>query len=217
MNWYLHHYFRMWRRFFSILLLHNIHHLFLYQKTRFPNIFFLVGHWILDLLFILLDLSGAPYLYQWLESELKQNRHLTPQESALVKSIFADSIPNYKIRMDQRAHLGPKQKRFVYVSFFTINSWGKFSAKTLIHEAVHIWQYNYFGSGYIHHAWFAQLPKHGYDYGGPTQLIKDMNNGKMLISYNFEQMACIIADSMAYQGSDHVECYQHFVSQLQNR
>ncbi|NJL76371.1 MAG: hypothetical protein HC892_16485 [Saprospiraceae bacterium] len=93
-----------------------------------------------------LDALGVCKAYEWV-SHLKSNvRSLTARELFLAKLIFQDAINYDKVRIDERAFLGPKQYQFCYVSFNTINSWGKMSDDLLIHELVHVWQYQHFGA-----------------------------------------------------------------------
>lgn len=64
----------------------------------------------------------------------------------------------------------------------------------LIHELVHVWQYERLGSVYIPLALKAQHSKEGYDYGGVQALQQALATGRDLLDFNLEQQADIVAD-----------------------
>lgn len=64
----------------------------------------------------------------------------------------------------------------------------------LIHELVHVWQYQHFGAVYIGKALKAQKSKEGYNYGGMENLYHQMLKGNTLTHFNFEQQAEILED-----------------------
>ena len=80
-----------------------------------------------------------------------------------------------------------------YVSFHSINFDQELPPHTFIHELVHIWQYEQYGSAYISEALWAQRWGGGYDYGGLDPLI-NYSAGRGLSGFNFEQQADIIED-----------------------
>jgi hypothetical protein len=86
-----------------------------------------------------------------------------------------------------------RQKATAYVSFHTINFYNTITKSTLIHELVHVWQYERYGSAYISEALWAQHWGGGYDYGGISPL-RMYSEGKGLAAFNFEQQADIIED-----------------------
>lgn len=186
--------------------------------SRFP-------FWSLELFLQMLEIVGVGDLYDFSAKIVKQPRKLTAREIALAKPIFGESLPYDKIRLDNRAHLGPRQQQFCYVSFYTINSWGEMSDAIFMHELVHIWQYHYLGVVYIPRALAAQQSKEGYNYGGAITLQQAIADGKTLLDFNFEQQASIIEDYFrlknglrpqwhTLQTSD-LPVYEHFVKQLQ--
>ncbi len=115
---------------------------------------------------------------------------MRPEEFDFLYPIFGTSIPYDRIRLHERAYIGPRQYGIAYVSFFTINSWGTLSPPTLVHEMVHVWQYVHRGALYIPRALAGQRTKMGYDYGGLPGLREATN----LDSFNYEQMATVIED-----------------------
>ena len=145
-----------------------------------------------DLLFACLDLLGVCDLYEATTNLLSPSlRELTMRELHVLRPIFGDSVPYHLIRIDERAHLGPRQKRFCYVSFHTINSWGPMADATLVHEVVHVWQYLHRGACYIPRALYAQRTPMGYNYGG----LMGLSQAASLEDFNYEQQADVIEDA----------------------
>lgn len=144
-----------------------------------------------ELIFALLDFVAFFDLYEALTNALlPAPRPLTPAEYQLLVPIFGSSIPYDLIRIDERAYVGPSWSHFCYVSFHTINSWGPMSPPTLVHEAVHVWQYTRRGAVYIPRALYAQTTPEGYNYGG----LAPLRAKRELEDFNYEQQADIIED-----------------------
>lgn len=150
--------------------------------------------WWFGLVLLLLDTLGIVEIYEGFATSLKTNtRPLTEEEIQRAKPIFGNTINYGRVRIDERARLGPKQYQFCYVSFHTINSWGEMRDDVLIHELVHVWQYERFGALYIAKALLAQWDE-GYNYGGRKRLTEVRTEGGKLTSFNFEQQADIVMD-----------------------
>lgn len=64
----------------------------------------------------------------------------------------------------------------------------------LIHELVHVIQYQQHGSPYLLRALVAQYSREGYHYGGVSTLRKMRRNGQGLSAFNYEQQAAIVED-----------------------
>ncbi len=169
---------------------------FLFRHTFSVNEYAMaIGFWWCEFLLLLLEISGIVEIYETLSDWFKFNsRPINKREFEIAYRIFGASIPLHRVRIDEKAVMGPKQKRFCYVSFHTINSWGTMSENKLVHELMHVWQYKKYGALYIVRALRAQFSKEGYDYGGVDALRKAQWEGKGLLSFNFEQQADIIAD-----------------------
>jgi len=151
--------------------------------------------WLLALPFYILDLVLIPEVYEILFELFKWNmRYLNESEQALSRVIFKDSVNPARIRVDEKAVIGPKQRNFAYVSFQTINSYGKMSEAVLVHEIVHVWQFLKFGSVYIMKALLAQNSKQGYDYGSVPGLVQMQETEKKFFAFNFEQQGDIVMD-----------------------
>lgn len=151
--------------------------------------------WSVDAGFYIMDIVAMPEVYEIIFSLLKlKTRSLTIQEKALAKSIFGDSIQYDLVKVDTGARFGTKKIALAYVSFNTINYLRNIDKAIFIHELMHIWQFQQFGSIYIARAIKAQRSKEGYDYGGIANLYQIMLKGGSLLDFNFEQQADIIED-----------------------
>ena len=151
--------------------------------------------WHLTLFIFLLELIGIGEIYETFNDFFKFNtRALTEREISIAKSIYGNQINYRRVRLDAYAFLGPRQQNIYYVSFYLINSWGSMSDPLLIHELVHIWQYEQMGAVYMPRALVAQASSVGYDYGGVNGLKKAILEGGDLRSFNLEQQGDIVAD-----------------------
>jgi hypothetical protein len=92
--------------------------------------------------------------------------------------------------LDEKASVVCKDHQIIYVSFFTINSWGTYSDDILIHELTHIWQYHRFGAGYIVAALAAHKTKEGYNY----TFAEGWQQNPTFLSFNPEQQADMVQD-----------------------
>jgi len=192
---------------------------------------FFGGHilrWWLDLIWMLLDLLGIGEWYEIVNDFLKPNsRPMTPQEEKMARIIFGNSINYRRVRIDEYAILGPRQYRFCYVSFYIINFWGKVGNSLLIHELVHVWQYQRYGVLYIPRALAAQQTAEGYNYGGVEGLDRARRKGWSLGDFNYEQQADIVADYYRLSNglsprwgrgsAQDLPVYAYFVHQLKRR
>lgn len=206
---------RWWR-----LILHLLYPILF--KTRYTNYIKPIGilGWFYSLFFYLLDVSGIPEFIEIVFSLTKWKiRQLSPEERELTASVFGKAIELDHITIDRNCRIGMKYAD-AYVTFNTINYRGELSSPIFIHEMVHIWQYQRFGSIYIPHAIHAQF-NDGYDYGGAHELYHAMLAGRQLISFNFEQQAEIIEDMYrrqiyGYADRDHLgnHVYAYFYNHL---
>lgn len=141
------------------------------------------------------DLLALPEVYETLTDWLKwSSRPLTPQEKELLYPLFGDSLHYERVRIDERAWLGPPQWRICYVSFYTLNNWGALPADLLVHEMVHVWQFTRVGSVYIARALRAQRSAQGYNYGGPPAVHRALKTDFHLLDFNYEQQGDLVAD-----------------------
>lgn len=150
-------------------------------------------NWFFVLLIYTMECFCIPEIYESFSSLFKFNtRPLTESEIALGLSVYGETMDYELVRLDEKALIGPKQGRFCYVSFHTVNSWGKMSASVFIHELMHVWQYERMGAMYIPRALNAQKTEAGYNYGGIDALKENKEVG--LAAFNLEQQADIVAD-----------------------
>ena len=154
-----------------------------------------ISLWFFEAFVQILELLGIGEIYETVNDFLKFNsRPLTAPELELAKSIYGDTIDYQFIRLDERAHIGPRFYRFCYVSFNLVNSWGGMHPSILIHELMHVWQYQQYGAIYMIRAIIAQHTHCGYDYGGIKALRARRKKGEGLRDFNLEQQGDIIAD-----------------------
>lgn len=189
------------------------------RANRFPPGGIL--EWTSDTLFYLFDCMAIPEIYDAIMNLLKTNtRPLTAAEVELGYNVFGNSIDYNLIRIDDRARFGTKNMAAAYVSFNTINYMHKIKKEVFIHELVHIWQFQNFGSIYIARAIKAQRSSEGYNYGGSPNLYQVMLRGGSLFDFNFEQQADIIEDyykmkqNPAKAGPMLLQTYNYFANQL---
>lgn len=177
--------------------------------------------------FCVLDIFAIPEIYETIMDLSKWNtRPLTPRERYIAKTVFTDSLDLDMIRIDERAVLGPKWGRFAYVSYHTINSYGKMSDAIFVHELMHIWQFTYLGSVYIVNALMAQNSRDGYDYKGLRRMHEVIDEGRSILAFNYEQQADIVCDyyrlaigrnaQWSQANLSDLDSYQYFINQVQN-
>ncbi len=149
--------------------------------------------WLLEWPLLVLDLSGLFDLYEILCTWCKwHTKPLTQRQRELAKRVFGSSMNLDAVRIDYRARIGTRRGKMAYVSFATINCFESMRDPHLIHELVHIWQYERVGAVYIVRAILAQLSEKGYDYGGKIGLLANKDRG--LEGFNYEQQGDIAAD-----------------------
>ncbi|WP_420457743.1 hypothetical protein [Neolewinella sp.] len=140
----------------------------------------------------MLDLLFVFDAYEAVSNQLTPNlRRLTPLEHDRLYDIFGDSVPYDRIRLDERAYVGPRCHPICYVSFHTINSWGPIPLAILVHEVMHVWQYVHHGACYIPRALAGQRTVAGYDYGGQAGLTATRH----IRHFNYEQQASVVEDA----------------------
>ncbi len=137
--------------------------------------------------FLLLD-----FLYETTANLLKRDcRPLSPREIETGKQVFGDTIRWDLVMVDEKAGTTRRKDAVrAYVSFNTINYDGTPDDETLIHELIHIWQYQRFGAVYIAKALAAQKTAEGYDY----TRYENWRSAGSLLDFNAEQQGEIAVD-----------------------
>jgi hypothetical protein len=154
-----------------------------------------IKEWFTDSFFYIIDIVGMPEWFQIIHHITNWKiRRITPEEKTLGYQIFGDSIDYDLVKVNSHSTWANKKFALAYVSFNIINYKKKIKKETFIHELMHVWQFQNYGSIYIARAIKAQLSKEGYDYGGVENLYQGMLCGKKLVEFNFEQQADIIED-----------------------
>jgi len=156
--------------------------------------------WLGDFMFLTLDLVMIPEIYELIKTLILKNRlrQLNEDEEKIAKMVFGDNLDVSSILINQYMGKGMQKLCSAYVSFNCINFTSCISDKILVHELVHVYQYQQYGSLYLFRAILAQLRKDTYDYGGLHRLSQLMTLGKGIFTYNFEQQAEIIEDYYFY-------------------
>ncbi len=190
------------------------------SKYRFYNPSSHLLEWFYDLPFYVIDLLAIPEIYEFVFNLFKWNvRSIDNKELELAQSIYKNNI-NFKfVKIDSMARFGTRKLALAYVSFNTINYYKKMSSQILIHELMHIWQYQNFGSVYISRAIKAQNSTEAYDYGGIQNLYRSMLKKAKLLDFNFEQQADIVEDYHQLSINEktspmNLNIYLYFIEQL---
>lgn len=149
-----------------------------------------------DLFFLLIDLTGIADLMEGLQVlVLGKIRPLSTNELAIGRSVFGETIRWDRVLVRPDTLLGFPKGVAAYVRMNTICFRTPFDDPLLVHELVHVWQYQRFGLCYIPRCLFAQRSKRGYDYGGNTILQYLVERRWSLGIYNFEQQARIAEEA----------------------
>lgn len=150
--------------------------------------------WLMDIPWLLFDLMYMPELHTLIRKLYlgKKLRPLTQEEIRLAQEIFEESIVYDKVLINSYMPARMKRYAVAYVTINIINYNTKLRQDILIHELVHVWQFQHYGSRYIVRALYAQVSKSGYDYGGMEALYDGMLKGRKFTSFNFEQQGDIV-------------------------
>ncbi len=148
--------------------------------------------------FLIADCFFIFDVYEILSAFYKsKTRPLTDDEILRGSKIFKQKIDYQLVMIDETAEIGCKKMQIIYVSFNTINSWGAMTDDILIHELVHVWQYQHFGAGYIACALKAQASKAGYNYAHTEGWLEKQH----FLDFNAEQQGDIVQDFFLIQNN----------------
>jgi hypothetical protein len=171
----------------------------------------------------LLDLVGAPELFVFFWRAVTHASPLTGAEILAVTSVLGPSALRFQdIRVCQGGVLHPIFRRNgerAFATFHTVNLPAsgvheRANVAILLHELVHVFQYERAGSRYFAEALLAQHEA-GYDYGGAEALQEARAYGKHLRDFNREQQAQIVQDYFVRQcrGWD-TQAFEPFIAEL---
>ncbi len=163
------------------------------------------GLWLGELVIYGLEVMGAGEILETLTDFIKFNtRPMTSTEETEAKRVFGNKINYSLVRIDEYsliAWIGKKKEKadhMAVTTFHTINFSRKIEAQKgtgdmawLIHELVHVWQYEKMGAMYMARAVHAQNNA-GYNYKGINKLREKKSQG--LDGFNLEQQGDIISD-----------------------
>ncbi len=178
---------------------------------------------VLQLVLQVLDIAGVPELFNFLWRLGVRTSPLTGDEVAVAASVLGPTALRYHdIRVAQGGLAELVFRRNgdrAFVAFHTINlpsrgAHRRENLDILLHELVHVLQYERAGSRYFAEALLAQHEE-GYGYGGPGGLLLARAQGKRLRDFNREQQAQIVQDYYTYlrRGWD-VEPFRPYIEQL---
>ena len=202
------------------------HHIFGWRYSLKPITLLPYRNFILwtgDLLFLLFDVlyfDKIFYIFQALFGYKK--RSLTERELCVLKPIFRDSISYENVKLYSKVGAFIRRRAYAFVLFDTINFSKTITDDVLVHEAVHIWQYQRYGSPYILRALLAQISNEKYDYGGIENLYDGMVKGRQLVDFNFEQQGDIVQNGYLQRkgvrginNQFYEAVYRYYLAQLQ--
>ena len=158
---------------------------------------------LVRLLFKTFDLLQLPWAFRLIWPLLTRNSRLTAQEleaAGLVLGLDTVRYSSVRVAQGRLIRLIFKlNKNRALTIFRTINlpATGHHSRGNLdliVHEMVHVYQFEGIGSIYIWQALAAQRSKEGYRYGGWEKLAEDRQNGWRFSNYNREQQGQIAQD-----------------------
>jgi hypothetical protein len=179
--------------------------------------------WSLQFVLGLADLIGAPEIFAFLWRMLTHTSPLTGAEIAAAGSVLGPYALRYQdIRVAEGGVLEwifAWNGQRAFATFHTLNlpRQGRHQRNNIdivVHEIIHVYQYERAGSRYFAEALIAQR-EGGYDYGGPDALRSALKQGKRLRNYNREQQAQIAQDYYAGMRSRaDLTAYEPFIRQL---
>jgi len=181
------------------------------------------GIWLIVLTFRLLDLAGIPEVWSFFLRATTRVSPLTGAEIGAAAAILGPTALRYAdVRVAEGGILNLIFKRNegrAFATFHTINlpTFGphrRANFGILLHELVHVYQYERTGGLYIAEAIYAQKTS-GYDYGSPEDLQLCLATGGCYRSFNREQQAQLVQDYYERLRDDRpVAVYEPFIEEM---
>ena len=154
-----------------------------------------------------LDLLGVPEFFVFLWRAVTRATPLTGDEIVAATSVMGPFSLRYQdvrvaqdgvLRLIFRRNGGRAFATFHTVNLPTLGDHARSNVAIVLHELVHVYQYERAGSRYFAEALLAQHEA-GYDYGGTEALHTARLQGKHLRDFNREQQAQIVQDYYTYR------------------
>lgn len=182
-----------------------------------------VGIWLIVLLFRVLDLVGVPELWGLLIGACTHVTPLSGVEIGTAAGILGPTAIRYAdVRVAEGGILNlvfARNTGRAFTTFHTVNlpTFGphrRANFAILLHELVHVYQYERTGGLYIAEAIYAQQTT-GYDYGGPDKLAQCSATGGCYRDFNREQQAQLVQDYYERRAlGEPVTTYEPFITEM---
>jgi hypothetical protein len=185
----------------------------------------LLLYWLFICGSYLFDLFGGPEIIQFFLRASSKARPLSVEEIQAIKTVLSpQSIRLGDVRVASRGILSlvfRLNKNRAFATWHTVNLPEKRveDIPLIVHELIHIYQYERVGSLYIGQGLWAQVRqgRGAYDYGGADGLKADRAAGKHLSDYNREQQCQIVQDYFSFlQATGNVDAFSPYISELKN-
>lgn len=179
-----------------------------------------------QLLVCLFDLAGGPELAQYLMHMATETSPLTPEEREAIASVLGPRAIRYEDVRIAEGGILPLIFKFnggrAFCAWHTIHlprrgPYTRADLSLLVHEAVHVYQYEQIGSAYIGEALYAQrqLGRGAYEYGGEAGLRRARKEGFPFSAFNREAQAQIFQDYFRRrERSADVSAYRPYLARL---
>lgn len=177
------------------------------------------------------DALQTPRVFEFFWHFLTNVSRLTELEIRAASLVLGESSIRYhSVRVAEGRVLSlifKFNKGRAFTTFHTVNlprsgGHSRDRIELLIHELVHVYQFERAGSVYIYEALRAQRTG-GYDYGGWSQLTKDREYGRHFKDYNREQQGQIAQDYQKQVIEEHLSgeepvrmAFQPFITELKD-
>lgn len=169
------------------------------------------------------DVVGGPELLQTLNRAITKHGPLTADEIAAAGSVLGEASVRWgDVRIAEGGLLGPVFRlnhHRAFTAWHTINlptggNHVRSNKALIVHELVHVLQYERLGSIYIGQALHAQATT-GYDYGGSGGLEKHRRAGGRYRDFNREQQAQLVQHYFELRSKRaDVSAYESYIAEL---
>jgi len=177
---------------------------------------------LVQLLLQVLDLFGVPEVFALVWRGLTRTSRLTVAEIAAAAAVLGPAALRYEDVRIAEGGILQLVFRFngnrAFAVFHTINlpATGRHTRDHLdivLHELVHVYQYERAGSRYFAEALLAQR-REGYGYGGAEGLHLAHSHGRRLRDFNREQQAQIVQDYFVHLDEVERTAYEPYIGEL---